>query len=69
MALMMALDTAEIQNRLDSQDQAVDSLWYPLTTGTGTQGSRITPPPMIKRPQPGSEGQFPTSVLNLVPAR
>ena len=28
MALMMALDKAEKQNRLDSPDQAVDSLWY-----------------------------------------
>ena len=33
MALMMALDKAETQNRLDSLDQVVDSLWYPLTTG------------------------------------
>ena len=33
MALMMALDQAETQNRLDSLDQVVDSLWYPLTTG------------------------------------
>ena len=33
MALIMALNKAETQNRLDSLDQVVDSLWYPLTTG------------------------------------
>ena len=33
MALIMALNKAETQNRLDSLDQVVDSLWYLLTTG------------------------------------
>ena len=33
MALMMALDKAEAQNRLDSLDQAGDSFWHPLTSG------------------------------------
>ena len=32
-ALMMALEKAETQNRLDSLDQGFDSLWYPLTAG------------------------------------
>ena len=31
MALIMALDKAETQNKLDSLDQVVDSLWYLLT--------------------------------------
>ena len=31
--LLMALDKAETQNRLDSLDQTFDSVWYPLTTG------------------------------------
>ena len=31
--LMMALDKTETQKFLDALDLAVDSLWYPLTSG------------------------------------
>ena len=33
MALKMALDKAETQNKLDSKDQVVVLLWHPSTIG------------------------------------